>query len=75
VIAPLKETGRELDANRRLLARARRAVATALLRQSHEKTFPQQVSGWHAALLAIWTLIAALSCVGLWLGWWKLPNY
>jgi hypothetical protein len=75
MIAPLRETDSELDANARLLARARRAVAAALLRDSRGQSKQPQLVTWQAWLFAIWTLIVASSSLGLIVGWWKLVPY
>ena len=75
MIAPLRETRSELSANARLLSRARRAVAAALLQGSREKTRHPQVAAWQAWLFAVWTLLVAASSWGLFIGWWKLIPY
>ena len=75
MIAPLRETNEQLDDNAKLLARARRAVAAALLRDKRVVVGRNGVSTWSAWLFAIWTLAVAVSSMVLVSGGWKLLPY
>lgn len=76
MIAPLRETESTLDENARLLARARRAVATALIRQPRSARPSCKADAWKVWLFAGWTvLVAAVSISGAIAGWWKWIDY
>ena len=75
MIAPIRETDPHVDANARLLARARRAVAAALLREPRTVSTSREAVAWQPWLFAIWTLIAVAWSFGLAIGFWKLPVY
>jgi len=76
MIAPLRETETSLDDSARIMARARRAVATALLREQPIHRPTAEMAGWKAWLFAGWTiLVATASLGGTILGWWKGIDY
>ena len=75
MIAPIRETETQIDANARLLARARRAVAAALLREPRAAATAKQKAAWQPWLFAAWTLLALAWSIGLTVGFWKLPVY
>ena len=75
MIAPLRETETRLDENARLLARARRAVASALLQEAAGKLPCSTVPAWQTFIVTAWALAVAASSVGLFIGWWKLVPF
>jgi hypothetical protein len=75
MIAPLRQTEETLDANKKLLARARRAVAESLLRDSRRQPKEPQASLWQSWLFAGWTLIVAVAAIGFLTGWWQPLSY
>jgi hypothetical protein len=76
MIAPLRETESSLDESAQIMARARRAVATALLRDQPIDRPAAEMVGWKAWLLAGWTvLVVVASMGGAIVGWWKGIDY
>ena len=75
MIAPLREPETDVDANSRLLARARRAVASALLRDERDSTLQPQVIAWQAWLFCGWIVAMVGFSAGMLFGWWTLTAY
>ena len=76
MIAPFRETESSLDESARVMARARRAVATALLRQQPTVRPAAKAAGWKAWLFAGWTVVVAVASLGgAIMGWWKGIDY
>jgi hypothetical protein len=76
MIAPLRETESSLDESARVMARARRAVATALLRQQPTVRPAAKAADWKAWLFAGWTVVVTVASLGgAIMGWWKGIDY
>lgn len=75
MIAPIRETSSSSDANAKLLARARRAVAVALLQsQQAEKKKVQDVGALYWAFAA-WTIFTSAIALSYAFGWLKWVDY
>jgi len=75
MIAPLREPEHRLDANARLLARARKAVAAALLQPHGAAPRPGKNARWQVWLITLWMLAVLATSVGFFQGWWVLVRY
>lgn len=78
MIAPYRQTEPVLDERAQVMARARRAVATALLRERPATAPPPANNNrsWKAWLFVGWTvLVPSVVIVGTILGWWNGIDY
>jgi hypothetical protein len=75
MIAPIRETSSLSDANARLLARARRAVAAALLQSQQVESKKQKCVGWQVWVFTGWTLLMAAASLAYAIGWLNWVAY